>query len=139
MKVTVSIHAVTTDGGEQTTTTQTVQGFLRESENSLEIAYREAGGEESLGNTRTFLRLFADHMELTRQGDYGGMLVMEAGHTHTCEYMTPFGAMMLEVTASAYHHDVDSTRGGTMRVCYTLVAGGDPITHELCVSVAPVM
>ena len=139
MKVTVTITAVTTDGNEKDSTTQTVQGFLRACDNSLEIAYREPSGEESLGNTRTFLRLFTDRMELSRQGDYGGMLTMEAGRTHSCEYTTPFGPMMLDVTASAYHHDMDAACGGTMRVCYALAAGGDSTTHELCVTAVPVI
>ncbi len=138
MKVTVTIHAVTADGDDKATATQTVQGFLRECDTSLEIAYREPSGEESLGNTRTFLRLFADHMELTRQGDYAGMLVMEVGCSHSCEYQTPFGPMMLDVTAGAYHHDIHPQNGGTLYVNYTLAAGSDPATHELRVNVAPI-
>lgn len=138
MKVTVTIRAVTTDSGDTATTTQTVQGFLRACENSLEIAYREPSGEESLGNTRTFLRLFTDRMELTRQGDYGGLLVMEVGRTHTCEYATPFGPMMLDVATAAYHHDVTVQRGGTLHVSYALTAGGEATMHELCVTVVPI-
>lgn len=137
MKITVTIHAITTDQTETSETSQTVCGFLRQSENSLEIAYREPAGDESLGNTRTMLRLYADHLELQRQGDYGGLLIMEPGCTHTCDYITPFGPMPMDVTTSAYVSNVCADGTGNMAVRYTLAAGGEATKHELCVTVTP--
>lgn len=138
MKILLTITARTTDPDGTTDTAQSLHGFLRESENSLEITYREASGEESLGNTRTALRVFADHAELSRQGDYSGLLIIEPGCTHTCEYITPFGALPLEVTALAMHSTLCPDGTGELTLCYDLAAGGPPSHHELHLSVQPV-
>lgn len=137
MKVHVHITSVVTSDGEKQTATQTVNGFLRRCENSFELSYREEGGEDGLGNTTTLLRFFEGRMELSRRGDYRGLLVMEPGKTIDCDYRTPFGALTL-TTATSRLHAAFGDDGGEAAVCYTLSAGNGVSTHELKITVMPV-
>lgn len=136
MKVRVHITSTITGDGEKQTADQTVNGFLRRCENSIELSYREEGGDEALGNTTTLLRFFEDRLELSRRGDYRGLLIMEPGKTVDCDYQTPFGALTL-TTVTSRLHAAFSDDGGEAAVCYTLSAGSGVSKHELKITVKP--
>lgn len=137
MKVSVSILSDILDGDDKQTAAQNANGFLRACDNSLELTYREAGGEEGLGNTLTSLRLFPTHMELSRQGDYRCLLTLEPGVTHDCDYATPFGALTLTTDTTAYHSSVTKDGYGDVTVHYALTAAGNRTEHTLKVTVKP--
>ncbi len=138
MKVSVSISSTIHDDDEQQTTAQTANGFLRVCDNSLELSYREAAGEEGLGNTLTSLRVFPDHLELTRQGDYSCLLTLEPGVKHDCEYTTPFGNLTLTTDTMSYHSSLTKDGHGEVTVNYTLTAAGSLTGHTLKVKVEAV-
>lgn len=138
MKVSVTIVSTIKDDDEHQTTTHTANGFLRVCDNSLELSYREAAGEEGLGNTLTSLRVFADHLELSRQGDYRCLLMLETGVKHECEYATPFGTLTLTTDTMSYHSSLTKDGCGEVRVSYTLSAMGSLTEHMLRVSVEPI-
>lgn len=138
MKVSVSIASTIKDDGEHQTTSQTANGFLRVCDNSLELSYREAATEEGLGNTLTTLRVFSDHLELSRQGDYRCLLVLETGIKHDCDYATPFGTLTLTTDTTSYHSSLTKDGNGDIHVCYTLSAAGSQTEHTLKVNVKPV-
>ena len=138
MKVTVFISSAIRDGDEQQTAQQTANGFLRVCENSLELSYREAAGEEGLGNTLTFLRVFPTHLEMTRKGDYTCLLTLEPGATHDCDYATPFGNLTLTTDTMSYHSTLTKDGHGDVTVNYTLTAAGALTAHTLRVTVEPV-
>ncbi len=136
MKVLIHLHAVVISDGDRQETDQHLKGFLRKCENSYELTYREQSGEDALGNTTTLLRFFEDRMELSRQGDYRGVLVMEPGKRVDCDYHTPFGSLNLTTHTTRLHAAFDDSGNGTVRVCYTLEAGGAS-THEMTIDVKP--
>ena len=138
MKVSVSIVSAIKDDDEQQTASRTMSGFLRVCENSLELSYREAAGEEGLGNTLTSLRVFPDRMELSRQGDYRCLLVLEPGVRHESEYTTPFGTLTLVTDTMRYHSSLSKDGCGEVNVCYTLSAANGTTEHSLKVNVCPV-
>ncbi len=138
MKVSVSIVSAIKDDDEQQTASQTMSGFLRVCENSLELSYREAAGEEGLGNTLTSLRVFPDHMELSRQGDYRCLLTLEPGVRHESEYATPFGTLTLVTDTMRYHSSLTKDGHGEVNVYYTLSAANGTTEHSLKVNVCPV-
>ncbi len=134
MKVQLTIRARTHADGEEQTVTQTANGFLRAFDGYTELSYREADGDEGLGNTLTTLRLYPTCMELIRRGDYTCVLTLEVGRTHECLYQTPFGELTLTTDAARYHSSVTADGRGTADVCYTL--NGDT-TNELTITVEP--
>jgi len=138
MKVSVLIVSTICDDGEQQTATQTANGFLRVCENSLELTYREAAGEEGLGNTLTSLRIFSTHLELTRKGDYTCLLTLEPGAKHDCDYATPFGTLTLTTDTTTYHSSLTKSGHGEVTVGYTLSAANGMTEHTLKVKVKPV-
>ena len=138
MKVSVSITSTIRDNGDTQTALQTANGFLRVCENSLELSYREAAGEEGLGNTLTMLRIFPDHLELSRQGDYSCLLILEVGTKHDCDYATPFGTLTLTTDTIAYHSSLTKDGNGDVIAGYTLSTGGVSTEHTLTVKVTPV-
>lgn len=137
MKVSVSILSVIRDGEEQQSASQTVNGFLRVCENSLELSYRESAGEEGLGNTLTSLRIFPTHLEMTRKGDYACLLVLEPGISHDCDYATPFGRLTLTTDTVSYHSSMTKDGNGEIHVHYTLTAANNQTAHSLTVKVSP--
>ncbi len=137
MKVRVFISSTIQDGDEKQTTAQTANGFLRVCENSLELTYREPNGDEGLGNTLTALRIYDDRLELSRQGDYCCLLVLETGVKHDCDYVTPFGTMTLTTDTAAYHASLSKDGHGDVRASYTLCSAHNPTAHTLCVTVEP--
>lgn len=138
MKVSVSIVSTIKDEDERQTTSQTANGFLRVCDNSLELSYREAAGDEGLGNTLTSLRIFDDHLELSRRGDYQCLLVLETGVKHECDYATPFGVLTLTTDTMSYHSSLTKEGRGEIKVCYTLCAANSLTEHTLRVRVEPV-
>ncbi len=136
MKVTIRLRSAVTSDGDTQQTDQQLRGFLRRCDNSYELTYREQGGEDALGNTTTLLRFFEDRLELSRQGDYRGLLVMEPGKRVDCEYHTPFGALTLTTHTTRLHAAFDDDGNGTVQVCYTLEAGGTS-THKLTMDITP--
>ncbi len=137
MKVSVNITSTIRDGNDEQVASQTANGFLRACENSLELSYREAAGEEGLGNTLTALRVFSDRLELSRKGDYSCLLTLEVGVKHDCDYATPFGALTLQTDTTAYHSSLTKDGCGEVTVHYTLSTGGATTAHTLNVAVAP--
>lgn len=137
MKVIVSIDAVLVSDGERQQTSQTANGFLRRCENSFELSYREQSGDDGLGNTLTTLRVFADRVELSRQGDYRCLLTLEVGNRHEAPYHTPFGTMMLTTDTARLCAAFDDDGTGELTVCYSLFAGGDSTQHELHLTTKP--
>ena len=138
MKVSVSITSTIRDSDESQTASQTANGFLRVCENSLELSYREAAGEDGLGNTLTMLRIFPDHLELSRQGDYSCLLILEVGAKHQCDYATPFGTLTLTTDTIAYHSSLTKDGSGDVIVGYTLSTAGVTTEHTLTVRVTAV-
>ena len=138
MKVTVSISSTIRDNDEQQTSQQTVNGFLRVCENSLELSYRETADEEGLGNTLTSLRIFPTHLEMTRKGDYTCLLTLEPGAKHNCDYATPFGKLTLTTDTMSYHSSLTNNGYGDVTVNYTLTTAGALTAHTLRVTVEPV-
>ena len=138
MKVIVSLSSAIRDGGERQTAQQTANGFLRVCENSLELSYREAAGEEGLGNTLTSLRIFPNYLEMTRKGDYTCLLILEPGVKHDCDYATPFGNLTLTTDTTSYHSSLTNDGYGDVTVNYTLTAAGASTAHTLTVNVRPV-
>ena len=138
MKVTLLVESTIRDGDETQTATQTANGFLRACDNSLELTYREDSGENGLGNTLTSLRVFDDRLELSRQGDYRCLLVLEVGAQHTCDYATPFGMLSLITDTTSFHSSLSKDGYGEVTVCYTLTAAGASTAHTLKVNVKAV-
>ena len=134
MKIFLTVTSLASADGEEQAVTQDANGFLRVYDGYLELSYREAGGEEGLGNTLTVLRLYPAYMELIRRGDYACVMRLESGHTHDCLYETPFGSLTLTVATSRYHSSVTPDGHGTVSVHYTL--NGD-VAYTLTVTVTP--
>ena len=138
MKVSVLLSSTIRDGDEKQTATQTANGFLRACENSLELSYREAAGEEGLGNTLTSLRIFPTHLEMTRKGDYTCLLTLEPGAKHDCDYATPFGKLTLTTDTMCFHSSLTQNGNGELTVNYTLTAAGSLTEHTLKITITPV-
>jgi len=137
MKVTITIDAVETDGTDPSRSVNTLRGFLRKCDNSFELSYREPAGEEGLGNTLTFLRIFDDKMELSRQGDYRCLLTMEVGCRHEADYDTPLGRFALTTDTDAFCTTLTPDGHGELTVSYTLYAAGSSSHHRLHITVTP--
>ena len=134
MKVQLIIRSLSRADNEEQAVTQQANGFLRDFDSYRELSYREADGDEGLGNTLTALRLYPSYMELIRRGDYTCVLTLEPGKTHDCLYQTPFGELTLTTATARYHTTLDASGHGTVTVGYTL--NGDT-AHELTVTVTP--
>ena len=138
MKIELTVSSCIRSDDDEQQTTQTVNGFLRSFDDYIELSYREAEGDEGLGNTLTTVRLYTSKMELIRRGDYVCVLTLEVGNTHECLYQTPFGQLTLTTAPTAYASSITSEGNGCITVCYDLSAAGGSSSHELTIRVRAV-
>lgn len=135
MKIQLTIQSLVKADGDEQSTVQTVNGFLRHFDEYIELSYRESEGDDGLGNTLTTVRLYSTKMELIRRGDYTCVLTMETGNKHESLYQTPFGNLMLTTDTVAYNSTVDNSGHGRLTVRYKLSAAGGESEHELTIQV----
>ena len=69
-------------------------------------------------------------VEMERTGALSSRLTFQKGVTHCCPYGTPYGTLELAVTTQRIVNQL-TEKGGTLRLVYTLNAGGAPIQNEI--------
>ena len=118
-KVNISLISKQYDGENTEQLELLTEGELKISENSYELSYQES---EATGfdNCVTTLTVKDNNtVMLTRSGDAGSDLVIEMGKKHHCLYGTPFGDMMVGVTAKKVDSDMTKD-GGRLNFSYSL-------------------
>jgi uncharacterized beta-barrel protein YwiB (DUF1934 family) len=87
-----------------------------------------------LQNTRTFLKISQNGVIMRKMGDFKTAVSYEEGRETDLVYETPFGKMNMKIKTSKIT-DKLSQNGGTLKIVYTLCAGGEDIENETILDV----
>ena len=108
--------------GEEYTCELTTGGSLDFRPDGFTVVYNET--DEELKGCCTELKYSNGTIVMTRTGKYNTELIIEKGVRHNCAYSTPYGELMVGITAT----DFESRKQGTLlrlRMNYTVDFYGD--------------
>ncbi|NLM73505.1 MAG: DUF1934 domain-containing protein [Clostridiaceae bacterium] len=88
-------------------------------ENSEYVLSYEESKITGLEGTTTTMRIGKDSVTLIRHGSIDTLMLFEVGKTHLSSYDTPYGNIMIGVTAKHLHIDINDC-GGNIAVEYIL-------------------
>lgn len=136
MDVLITLTGVQHVGGDTDKVELKTDGTFTAADDRYTLAYDESAATGMAG-THTMLRIEKDKVSLERTGASAGLLVMEHGKRHLCNYGTPYGSLMLGVFTDTLHRRL-TQNGGTLDVSYTLDADGSMLSkQELHITVTP--
>ena len=98
---------------------------MREEGEALIFAYSDRGGE---GEFPVVLRLGGGRMEITREGEMKGTLVLEPGKRHAFAYETPYGSWPMEARCSALSF---SREGRRAEAAYEIFSAGERTVQQV--------
>ena len=119
------ISRISTEDGPEAMRLQ-VAGRLKETSQGWILHYVETScepGEEPLSQD-VLLQLRPGIVQMTRSGDFGAVMVFEAGKSFTGAYRTPYGEMELQLFTSEVFWEVQAD-SGKIHLRYELQFQGD--------------
>lgn len=73
-------------------------------------------------------------VSMVRHGSYNSELIIEMGKRHNCQYSSPFGSMLIGISAQKVQSDIDDGKG-TLELKYTIdFYGGVASENELIIT-----
>lgn len=84
--------------------------------------------EESKNKLRTTIKIKSNGIITIIKGKSEGM-VLEIGKTHSCSYPTPFGNILLDVSAFKIINNL-SDDGGELELQYSLIVDGNELSKN---------
>ncbi|MCI5656824.1 MAG: DUF1934 domain-containing protein [Candidatus Pseudoruminococcus sp.] len=84
--------------------------------------------EESKNKLRTTIKIKPDGVVTIIKGKSEGM-ILEIGKTHSCNYPTPFGNILLEVSAFKIANGLNDD-GGELELQYSLIVDGNELSKN---------
>lgn len=115
--ITVNSH-MDTPNGESDKISFVTEGTLLKEDGEYVLRYEESK-ITGLEGTTTTMKIGKDSVTLIRQGNVDTLMLFEVGKTHLSGYDTPYGNIMLGVTARNIHIDINDN-GGKIAVEYIL-------------------
>ncbi len=84
--------------------------------------------EESKNKLRTTIKVKPNGIVTIIKGKSEGM-ILEIGKTHSCSYPTPFGTILLEVSAFKIVNSLNDD-GGELEIQYSLIVDGNELSKN---------
>lgn len=84
--------------------------------------------EESKNKLRTTIKVKPNGIVTIIKGKSEGM-ILEIGKTHSCSYPTPFGTILLEVSAFKIVNSLNDD-GGELELQYSLIVDGNELSKN---------
>lgn len=91
------------------------------------ISYIEID-EKSKNKLRTTIKIKPNGIVTIIKGKNEGM-VLEVGKTHSCSYPTPFGEILLDISAYKINNTL-SDDGGELELQYSLIVDGNELSRN---------
>jgi uncharacterized beta-barrel protein YwiB (DUF1934 family) len=118
-QVLITVNSVMdTASGEGDKISFVTEGTLCREDNDYIVKYEESE-LTGLDGTTTTLRVNKDSVTLTRHGNVDAMMLFEVGKTHTSDYDTKYGSVILGITAKNVDVNFNES-GGDIKVDYIL-------------------
>ena len=115
---TVKLTDVQYEDGERQSIELTTKGTFRGTAGDYELEFDEIFDEDIRSHTVITARK-GRCVSVVRQGDITTELTVELGKRHNCHYFTPYGELMLGISASEIEDTVDEN-GSLLKLVYTI-------------------
>lgn len=110
-----------------------VKGSFYEKKGAYYVTYKEHK-KTGLENTRTILKIADNCVTMKKMGDFKTSVSYQEGKITDFSYETPFGKTDMKIKTTEIA-DRLSDNGGTLKMLYTLFAGGGDIENEITIDV----
>lgn len=112
----------------------TTRGTFDGNENNYTIEYDEQ--YDALKGCHTAMTVKERRwVSIVRTGDFPSELTIESGKRHNCQYNTPFGSMLIGISAQKVKSDISDGKG-TLELKYTIdFYGGVANETEMMITV----
>ena len=100
-------------------------GTLEEIDGIKVISYTEP--DEEMGKCQTVVKVINNNfIEMSRNGLYETVFLIEEGKTHSCVYRTPFGEMNMDIVGARVNAQIPDCSGKIL-LCYRLESNSEVI------------
>lgn len=107
------------DGDADKVELKTVASYIKKNGNHY-ITYKEYDAENIRKNSHTTIKISSDNIiTIIKGGDEHHNLTLEKGKRHKCEYITPFGNILLGVYTDKVNIALDD-KGGEIEAEYSI-------------------
>lgn len=97
------------------------------------VTYDE-DSKTGLSNTHTFLKILKSGVTMRKMGDFKTVISYEEGKTTDFLYETPFGKLSMKIKTTKIEDKLFKD-GGTLKIFYTLLSGGEDVENEIMLNV----
>ena len=125
-----NIYLVSRQDGAASTELSASGGFYVK-DGAYYITYIEVEGAES---TRVLIKVTDSGVTVRRMGECQTVISYIEGKKTELSYRTPYGTMDMAVKTEGIENGL-SEKGGTLKLIYTLFAGGEGSEHELLLKI----
>lgn len=127
--VNLTITGIQTDqDGHDTVTELRVRGQYYEKDGSRYLLYEEQDSDSGTV-TKNTIKIKDCLLELSRSGSIRSRMLFQAGKSHQTSYITPYGALLLEVHTESMRN-FWSDNNGTIQIDYYLAAENEILSRN---------
>ena len=84
--------------------------------------------------TRVFIKISKDGVDVRRMGEFKTGIYYRQGEMTDTVYETPFGKLGIKIRTSKIENKL-SENGGTLKIFYTLITGGENVKNEITLDI----
>lgn len=129
----ISLVTVRDLQGTQDRSELCVQGGFYDKDGIYYLTYTE-DAVTGPGDARVFLKISKDSVEIRRMGEFKAVIRYRQGEITDTLYETPFGKMDIKIRTSKIVNKL-SEKGGTLKIFYTLITGGEDVKNEITLDI----
>ena len=115
---TVKITDIQYDDGEKESIEITTKGTFEGEAGNYKLSFDEIFDTDMRSHTVVSVKN-GDCVTIVRQGDITTELTVERGKRHNCHYLTPYGEMMLGISANQIEDGI-TENGGVLKLVYLI-------------------
>lgn len=129
MKRSINIHDMhLTDGGAEHSDMTAVAEIYAD-EKAVTVVYDEPS--EEMKGCRTEIKAFgSERVEITRNGAYSSVMIIEKGKRNACVYSTPIGDIRMGFTGTEITLDFNGGRLNKLSFSYEIDADGGTVSKN---------
>ena len=130
----ITVDSTYTGGGETDSMSLTTVGSYYVKNGKRYICYRESEATGFEGHTTT-IKASDSGVSIKRFGKTGSLMIIEKGAVNVCNYKTPMGEVLLDISGVEIENHLDE-KGGTLNFKYELSLNGELLSeNEIIVTV----
>jgi len=131
----ITLLSVRYEGDEKEEMKVDTLGGFYERAGKFYITYSEHR-DMGMGDSRIVLKIEPDTITMRRMGDFQTVMVYKKDEVTEFIYRVPFGELNLKIKTRSIENEL-TEKGGKIKFCYDLFAGGDATYNEIAITAEP--